>query len=186
MEIWIVSDTHFSHTNILKYCGRLEFMNKSEVGTYRKIMKETNPVAREEKIRGMQISKESTDRMNETMIRNWNEVVAPRDTVIHLGDFYLGSKHRRKAIRERLNGTILLILGSHDGSKFRIARDGFIVIDHPVYIEDYILTHKPMEEVPDGKTNLHGHIHQLETSGRRKNMCVEWINYTPVNLREIE
>jgi len=179
-EIWAVSDTHFSHNKILKYTGRTEFMNEHELKKYEDCNGDRD------KIDEMIISDNSTNKMNEIMIKNWNGLVNEGDVVLHLGDFSLGSKRKRSKLRDRLNGTIILILGCHDGSKWRIARDGFIVVDAPIYIDDFIFTHQPMDEVPDGKWNVHGHIHNLTTFGRRINVSVEQIDYKPINLKELE
>lgn len=178
-EIWITSDQHFNHNNIIKYTGRTQFMSKGELKKY------TKADGDEVKIRKIKISDSSTEKMNEFMIKKWNDTVNSGDLVIHLGDFYLGSKTERIKFRERLNGTIVLILGSHDGSKWRIAKDGFIVSPKELIMGDLIFTHKPMEEVPDGKWNVHGHIHQKETSGRRINLSVEQTDYKPVNIKEL-
>lgn len=54
------------------------------------------------------------DEMNETLIRNWNAVVAPGDTVWHLGDFAFCPIEQFKRLLSRLNGTKHAILGNHD------------------------------------------------------------------------
>ena len=71
---------------------------------------------RPEEIRLLRISDESTNRMNEFMIDQWNSVVKPGDIIYHLGDIFLGkSVEDAKRIKNRLNGTIRLVLGNHDG-----------------------------------------------------------------------
>ena len=52
---------------------------------------------------------------NEALIKNWNSVVRPEDTVYHLGDFAF-YKDQRKTINvlRRLNGNKILIRGNHD------------------------------------------------------------------------
>ena len=80
-HLFFTSDTHFSHANIMKFCGR-PFKNVGE--------------------------------MNNTIIKNWNNVVGPEDTVFHLGDFAFGGLNVWEPIREQLNGHIVLILGNHD------------------------------------------------------------------------
>lgn len=52
--------------------------------------------------------------MDETIIVNWNNAVAPDDIVFHLGDFCLGGANEWNRILDRLNGRIYLILGNHD------------------------------------------------------------------------
>ena len=57
--------------------------------------------------------------MNETLVRNWNEVVPPDGVVFHLGDFAFGSPSQWNDILSRLNGQIYLILGNHDMKQIR-------------------------------------------------------------------
>ncbi len=64
----------------------------------------------------------SMEEMNLVMIRNWNEIVTPDDTVFHIGDFGLcksseapnAPKDPFKFIRNQLNGNIIFIAGNHD------------------------------------------------------------------------
>mgnify|MGYP001616373959 CR=1 FL=1 len=149
MKIWITSDTHFFHKNIIKYCGR-PFKNYKE--------------------------------MNEKLISNWNAKVAKEDLVIHLGDFSFGNKEKIMAIRKRLNGTIILIRGSHD---HKIVKGmGFIIVNGNLQIGKHIFSHEPLENIPKGLVNIHGHIHQRE-SYLGKNVSVEKTNYGPVELNLI-
>jgi len=80
-RLFFIADTHFGHTNVIRYTGR-PFVNSHE--------------------------------MDETMIERWNSVVGKKDTVYHLGDVGLRSPGHLRAILERLNGTIHLVLGNHD------------------------------------------------------------------------
>ena len=142
----------------------------------------------EEKIRKIKISNESTNRMNETMRENWNSVVDKEDVVLHLGDFALTGRERLKELRQSLNGTIMLIHGSHDRSKKQMAEAGFITVEGPVLLGDFIFTHRPLSDsaIPKGMINVHGHIHEKKTSGQRINVCVEHTNYTPIRLEDLK
>lgn len=68
--------------------------------------------------------------MNEQLIRNWNNCVAPTDTVYSLGDFAFGKIGRIKEILSRLNGIIIMITGNHDEEiikhKDSLIVDGFV------------------------------------------------------------
>lgn len=52
--------------------------------------------------------------MNETLIANWNAVVAPEDTVWHLGDFAFCTDPQFRTLLSRLNGHKNVVLGNHD------------------------------------------------------------------------
>ena len=52
--------------------------------------------------------------MNEMIIKWWNELVAPDDTVYHLGDVALGPIMDSLSCISRLNGEIVLVEGNHD------------------------------------------------------------------------
>jgi len=56
----------------------------------------------------------SSDEMNETLIKNWNDRVGKDDTVFHMGDFAFGSQKEWHEILGRLNGHICLLRGNHD------------------------------------------------------------------------
>jgi calcineurin-like phosphoesterase family protein len=60
---------------------------------------------------------ESSQEHDETVIRNWNAIVGPEDTVYVLGDLMLGDNDYGKCCVERLNGHIKLIRGNHDSDK---------------------------------------------------------------------
>lgn len=51
--------------------------------------------------------------MDEALVANWNSIVAPEDTVYHLGDVAM-KMNAVKAIIPRLNGKKILIVGNHD------------------------------------------------------------------------
>ena len=57
----------------------------------------------------------SVEEMNETLIKNHNELVQPHDMVYSLGDLCFGGREQKLEIIKRLNGQFHLILGNHDG-----------------------------------------------------------------------
>jgi len=54
------------------------------------------------------------DHMNDEIVRRWNKVVAPGDTVFHLGDVALGKIADSLPQVGRLNGYKVLVEGNHD------------------------------------------------------------------------
>ncbi|MBQ1850388.1 MAG: metallophosphoesterase family protein [Lachnospiraceae bacterium] len=57
---------------------------------------------------------ETEEAMNEYMIEKWNAKVKKKDEVVILGDFSLGGVEETKAVLDRLQGKLHLILGNHD------------------------------------------------------------------------
>ena len=57
----------------------------------------------------------TVEEMDETMIANWNAVVAKGDNVWHVGDFaHRCDLKRKRSIFSRLNGSKHLVPGNHD------------------------------------------------------------------------
>ena len=167
-DIWIISDTHFNHGNILKFTDRHS----------------GKPVR----------SFQSVHDMNETMVENWNKVVKPGDKVYHLGDVFFGSEVHFKALWPRLHGRKRLIVGNHDPVKFLSSGAFFEKVMLWRKFENLLLTHVPVHESTLGEhrftgkqmLNVHGHIHQNKSpDGPYKCVCVEQVNYTPVHIEEL-
>ncbi len=55
----------------------------------------------------------SVEEMNEMLVKNWNEVVGPEDTVYCLGDFSMAFRPV-ETFTARLNGKKFLVPGNHD------------------------------------------------------------------------
>lgn len=125
--------------------------------------------------------------MNEVLIERWNARVGKTDVVIHLGDFALAKKAELLEIKDRLNGHIILINGSHDRDILKIKDEKFIVIDGTLKLGYMIFSHEPLlkKDIPPGFVNIHGHIHNL-TSFNGLNVSVEKTNYTPLSLDEVK
>ena len=172
---WFISDCHFAHGSIIRYCNRP--WNSGMDGNGEPI-----------------VTPEDVDRMNEDLIRNWNSVVGPNDIVWNLGDFCFGKKENVLEILPRLNGKINLVMGNHDRHKIGFYYEaGFNrVYDRSVIIDDFvILSHAPMRWVKDGGVfcNLFGHVHNQEVyrhfTANTFNCCVEVNGYRPVSFEEI-
>jgi calcineurin-like phosphoesterase family protein len=74
----------------------------------------------------------SVEEMNEAMIDNWNSVVGPKDSVVHLGDVALGPWVEWDGILSRLNGFKSLVVGNHD-RVFAGMKEKERIRFHPVY-----------------------------------------------------
>ena len=169
-RIWLTSDTHFCHKNILKY--------------------EDRPFS-------------DTEVMNTELIRRWNEVVAPEDTVIHLGDVALGPADRFYPLVGALNGHKVLVTGNHDMKPLHWYNEhGFdVVYEHMVmlYARDrkILLTHIPRFVYGENyDLHFYGHVHSKGHHGEHEGdyptiarngacVCVERWNYYPVDLDKL-
>lgn len=135
----------------------------------------------------------STNEMDEEMIKRWNAKVTNNDTVFHLGDFCFSNKEKTANIVSRLNGKKILIMGNHDRShpvKWFIDCGFNEVYNYPIlYKEFFLLSHEPITYLKAPFINLYGHIHGSPNYPTfTKNSvccCVERWNYTPVNFNTI-
>jgi calcineurin-like phosphoesterase family protein len=174
-DIWLISDTHFQHDNILKFAD-------SNTG---------------ELVRGHRFS--SVEEMNETMVENWNKTVKPGDLVYHLGDVFMGPKEDFLKLWKGLNGSKRLILGNHDDAKFfvkyelvtkvvmwRMFTEFGLLLSHVPIHESGLRRGSPMDETAPMLLNIHGHIHQNPSpTEHHRCVCVEHIDYTPINIEEL-
>lgn len=172
-DIWVISDTHFGHENILKFKDKDDKL-----------------------IRGSLF--DSVEQMDEYMIQQWNRYVKPGDKVYHLGDVFFGDKESFIKKWKRLNGQKRLILGNHDDAKFFARHELVAKIDVWRMFPEFgmVLTHIPVHDstLYEGRfrnfggtvLNVHGHIHQ-NPSPTPQHFCasVEQIDYTPIHIEEI-
>ena len=138
----------------------------------------------------------TVEEMDEALMDNWNSVVKPGDKVYHLGDVTFGNKENYiKNIHKRLNGKKRLIVGNHDDVKFLAPYFEKVMLWRMFPDWGLLLTHVPVHRSTlgegrfDGKEiiNVHGHIHSNPSpEGPYKCVCVEQINYTPINIEELK
>ena len=173
-KTFVISDTHFGHRNIITF-------------------KDSD----DKPLRDFP----SVEAMDDHMVECWNSVVSEGDRVYHLGDVVINRK--ALATLGRLKGKKVLIKGNHDIFKLK---------DYSKYFDDIraykvmpkhgiIMSHIPIhpECLARWKLNIHGHLHsnvvkqevfgtfgkEEEDDDRYMSVCVEQINYTPVNLQDI-
>lgn len=160
MTVWLTSDTHFGHKNILAFL--------SPDGT------PMRPFA-------------SVEEMDEIMVQRWNEVVKPSDHVYHLGD--VAMKRPDLKTVKRLNGHKRLIFGNHDIYDYKSYTEvGFKKLMAYRVLNGYMFSHIPLHPASVGRfrANVHGHVHTNGDMGEGYlNICVEKTAYRPVSLEEI-
>ena len=177
-NIFLISDTHFGHGNILTFTD-------SEGKRLRPF--------------------DTVEEMDELMVKNWNSVVRPQDKVYHLGDVVM---HKRALpILSRLNGEKVLIKGNHDKEKLSLYTPYFKDVRGTHQFDGMILSHIPIHSNSLARwgCNVHGHLHSnvvtkegwgegeyggpiLKQIPDDRYFCVsvEQINYTPISLEELK
>jgi len=168
-DIFIISDTHFSHSNILTF--------KDKDGT--KIRPEFSTVTE----------------MDEYMLEQWNSTVKPTDHVIHVGDVIFGNPDLYNRILGKLNGEKTLIMGNHDHDAkyfqpwFKNIKS--ILSTRNYFEKDLVFSHYPLMDRSfkygtREALNIHGHIHtdKLDSTSH-VNVCVEHTKYKPIHIEDI-
>ena len=139
MKTYLTADLHFGHKNIMKFC----------------------PVTRAR-------FKDDVDYMTEAMIKEWNDIVEPVDTVYILGDVAFTNGYDAALIMMRLNGRKILIEGNHDRKTLMDVnfRNQFAEV-HNYFTTTYnghfiTMFHYPIAEwdrMHRGALHFHGHLH---------------------------
>ena len=176
--IFLISDTHFYHKNIIKYCNR-PFKNEIEMNET--IINNWNSVI--------------TD----------NVVLHLGDFAMGWDKTFNSKKECYKDLMSKLNGNKFLIKGNHDKETNEFYKDiGFInayeyliykgnlFCHYPLKIDEYtnesrkLFILKMKEIVKKYQLNIiHGHIHNNIFKNKHYNVSVEMINYTPIQLNEL-
>ncbi len=165
--IYLISDHHFGHENILKF-------TRAD-GSYLR-------------------SFASVEEMDEFMIEAWNSVVRPQDHVYHLGDVAMKQQSVNRMM-PRLNGHKRLVRGNHDIFDTKMYMRHFDEIYGVRVFDKLLLSHIPVhpESIKPGWTNVHGHLHSNSSytpftphlGPRYYNVSVEVLNYVPRSLEQV-
>ena len=165
---WVISDTHFRHEAILTF---KDYAGKPPREGF-----------------------DNADHMDQHMMDMWNETVKLEDTIYHLGDVLFGHDKLdwMQANFKKLPGKKYLVLGNHDNPKFMAMFFKQIMLWKDFSDLGLLLSHTPLHQSTLAEShrfgdnpilNVHGHIHSNPSpEGPYKCVCVEQINYTPVNL----
>lgn len=133
---------------------------------------------------------ESVEEMNERLINNINEKIAPKDILYHLGDFCMGDM---KAYREKINcNRIFLIKGNHDKQidyKLKLFEGVYDLKDIVYYNRTFVLCHYSMRvwnKKHHGAIHLYGHSHNtIDNYDLSMDVGVDAMNYYPITAYEI-
>lgn len=166
VEIWLISDTHFFHENILNFDNPLGFRSLKERHEF------------------------MLDKWNSTVKRG-DKVYHLGD--VFMGP---SEHQDRISLWHKLNGSKRLIVGNHDKVKYLSNNPFFanIMLWKRFDEHDLVLTHAPLhpstleeERWREREVlNVHGHTHSLGSpEGPYFSVCVEMTNYTPINIEEV-
>lgn len=155
-QVWLWSDLHLNHKNIIEFSNR--------------------PFP-------------DIETMNDALIQNFRDYVGPSDISIWVGDITFMGNTRTNELLDKCPGYKILIVGNHDFNKKKIRALNFDEIHMVRYIPmgdvEFVLSHYPMENLPERYFNIHGHTHDyLLDSMQHINVSVEspYVHYRPVNL----
>lgn len=130
------------------------------------------------------------EEMNYELIRRWNEVVSPEDTVYHLGDFGFASAEKNNRIAVQLNGAQKFILW---GNHCKSTPTGFTKLGqcHEIYDNNHkiVMCHYGMRvwnKSHHGALHLYGHSHgSLPGDSQSLDVGVDCWDWYPVDLEQI-
>lgn len=172
-DIWVISDTHFGHENIIKYCNR-PFSDIDEMDEI--MIKNWNAV-----------------------VKPGDKVYHLGDVYMGSSERFL-SKFARLHGKKRLivgnHDDLKRKLGNTDirlGDLFekvqlwRIMTEFGIVMTHvPIHESSLVRGRKNDGSPYDEAINIHGHIHDKPSpKGPYRCVCVEQIDYTPINIEKL-
>ncbi len=165
-KIWVTSDSHFGHRNILKF-------EPGARGHYKNI-----------------------EEHDLDLLARWNSVVRPNDTVWHLGDVYFAKgwevlphlNGKKKLVLGNHDAKKEEVLMRHFFRIYGVAVVGDCILSH-VPVHPYQLEHR-------FKKNIHGHMHSkrvqishpnngLQTDPRYVCVSVEHTDLKPVLLQSV-
>ncbi|MCY4510217.1 MAG: metallophosphoesterase [Acidobacteria bacterium] len=157
---WVFSDPHFEHEGSIHAFGR-PFWNSAQGDAH--------------------------------LLKEWTLNIRKQDTVLCLGDVTMGCpSHVLIDLLRRAPGRKILVVGNHDNAFLAELESGFDEVACCAHLPggydepELLCTHIPLDRVPDGYVNVHGHVHRKSTVDKaRINVCVEQIEYTPVPMPDI-
>lgn len=160
-KIYVWSDIHFFHKNIIKYCNRpypnVELMNQCLIGNYLNVVNPEDVV-----IFGGDIGFGPEHKINEIL----NQLPGYKIQIVGNHDMHRDGKLYELSFNETHLCLPVDVLGGE-------------------YDFQLLFTHYPMDNVPKRCVNVHGHIHDKLANSWNINMCVEHTNFTPKSLNAI-
>ena len=168
-NIWVISDTHFNHTNIINYCDRpfnsTKHMNEMLVSNINEVVKEIDIL--------YHLGDVYFNGSNEELNQTWYGKLHGRKRLV-LGNHDNGKDQKLNAMFAKITVWRLF-------SEF-----GLLLTHVPVHETSLYRGKTGNEKDPKKLLNVHGHIHTSKSpSSDHKCVCVEQTNYYPVNIEDL-
>ena len=166
-KVWVTSDNHFGHINILTYENRVDKLKVSTVEEH-----------------------------DQELIRRWNRIVGKDDLVLILGDFSFKKAKDTEELLKLLNGDKVLVRGNHDtfldDKKFNKSLFKAIYDYKEIKYkgQEIALMHYPIQDFKHQNKEvnpavlLFGHIHtfKIKIPKHSFNVGVDVNDYYPVDI----
>ena len=166
-NIYVISDTHFHHENIIKYCDR-PFLFMSEMD-------------------GVMV-----DRWNDTVVNDDDIVIHCGDFALGNADIIKRYANCLKGHKILIRGNHdRKGIGFFESCGFEVIRQNYYTLGiiNDGQLHKYIFSHAPMDNnlIPEDTLNIHGHIHNYPLNEKfnkdnHKCVSVECIGYRPLKL----
>ena len=169
--IYFISDTHFNHKNIIKYCNRpfdsVEQMNEIIIRNWNQTVSQ-----------------------NDVVFHLGDFALGKKDDALNIIKNLNGEKYLLRGNHDKIKSYL------YESYGFHLLKNPPIKLDY----YKLILSHIPIEDskIPDGYINLHGHIHDknlydcFDKYARSKyslekhiNLSCDVTNFKPVSLDQI-
>ncbi len=165
--IYVIYDTHFHHSNIIKYCNRpfkdINEMNETIINNWNSIVKKDDTIYH----------------LGDFCLSNDDEIKNIFNK-LNGNKILICGNHDRKPVK------------FYENVDFKVLTHAPIILDE----YKIMLSHVPLPDakIKEGYINLHGHIHNKKisddypknyTENKHVNLSVDVTNYKPVSLDKI-
>lgn len=166
-DIWVISDTHFGHENIIKYCDR--------------------PFKSSDEMTSILIDNWNSRVKDEDIVYHLGDVYYGSQD---FGYSVLKALKGRKRLilgNHDIGQNPVLLNCFQKILMWRMFPEFEILMTHVPVHESTLGPRKDKRGNSYYLKNVHGHTHLNEIKDRRyKNVCVEKTNYTPINIEELK
>lgn len=159
-NVWFISDTHFGHKNIIKFCDRpfgdVFEMTDTLVNNHNSVVGENDLV-----IWGGDVAFLADDIANQILAR------LNGDRILVIGNHDLNK-------------------GKVKNLDFKEKHLLFVIDDGEIPL---VLTHFPFNNCPEGWINIHGHVHNSpveRSKDHQVNISAEVIEFTPIHFDRVK